>query len=106
MNAENRDIKHLAEKACISYIKSIYLMKDKEVFKFKQLDCDKLAQSFGLANSPQINFVSKDQLKNAERKPANGEDNAQDSTKLSRLQRLRLKIKEKKEQKKLDAEKP
>lgn len=34
LNAENPDVKHLAEKACISYIKSIYLMKDKEVFKF------------------------------------------------------------------------
>lgn len=32
MNAENREIQHLAQKACISYLKSIYLMKDKEIF--------------------------------------------------------------------------
>lgn len=50
--AENRDLKHLAEKACISYIKSIYLMKDKDVFKFNDLDCEKLAMSLGLATSP------------------------------------------------------
>lgn len=54
MCAENRDLKHLAEKACISYIKSIYLMKDKEVFKFRELDCEKLAYSLGLATAPQI----------------------------------------------------
>jgi ATP-dependent RNA helicase DDX10/DBP4 len=52
LNAENRDVKHLAEKACISYIKSYYLMKDKEVFRFKELDCEKLAYSLGLANAP------------------------------------------------------
>ena len=52
LNAENRDIKHLAEKACISYIKSIYLMKDKEVFKFKELDVEKLAFSLGLGTTP------------------------------------------------------
>ena len=52
LNAENRDVKHLAEKACISYIKSIYLMKDKEVFQFPKLDTEKLALSLGLATAP------------------------------------------------------
>lgn len=52
LNAENRDVKHLAEKACISYIKSIYLMRDKEVFQFDKLDCEKLALSLGLGSAP------------------------------------------------------
>jgi ATP-dependent RNA helicase DDX10/DBP4 len=64
LNAENPDVKHLAEKACISYIKSIYLMRDKEVFKFKELNTDKLALSLGLATAPQIGFVKKSELKN------------------------------------------
>ena len=34
LNAVSHDAKHLAEKACNSYIKSIYLIKDKEVLKF------------------------------------------------------------------------
>jgi ATP-dependent RNA helicase DDX10/DBP4 len=59
LNAENPEVKHLAEKACISYIKSIYLMKDKEVFRFNELPTDKLAFSLGLANAPQIGFVKK-----------------------------------------------
>jgi hypothetical protein len=31
-------------------------MKDKSVFKFKEMDADKLAESMGLATSPKINF--------------------------------------------------
>lgn len=57
LNAENRDVKHLAEKACISYIKSVYLMRDKEVFKFKELDVEKLALSLGLASAPVVQFL-------------------------------------------------
>lgn len=105
LNAENRDVKHLAEKACISYIKSIYLMKDKEVFKFKELDCEKLAYSLGLANAPQIGFIQKNNQKNVQRQynddgtPADidGEEDQVKEKKLSRLQVLRQKIKEKKE---------
>jgi len=32
MNAGDKDLNHLAKKACVSYLKSIYRMKDKEVF--------------------------------------------------------------------------
>jgi hypothetical protein len=34
-------------------------MKDKEVFKFKQLDPEKLASSLGLGTTPEITFVKK-----------------------------------------------
>lgn len=33
-------------------------MKDKEVFKFKEIDTEKLAYSLGLANVPEINFAT------------------------------------------------
>jgi ATP-dependent RNA helicase DDX10/DBP4 len=110
LNAENRDVKHLAEKACISYIKSIYLMKDKEVFQFNKLDCEKLATSLGLANAPQINFVKKSSDKNASRsKDLEENDEAkapsqEEGKKVSRLQRLKDKIKEKKELKRKQEE--
>ena len=35
-------------------------MKDKEVFKFKEIDTEKLAESLGLATSPQIDFGDQD----------------------------------------------
>ena len=106
LNAENRDVKHLAEKACISYIKSIYLMKDKEVFQFDKLDCEKLALSLGLASAPQIGFVQKTtgdhNAKNAQRTNED-EPKKEEVKKVSRLQRLKEMIKEKKEQKKQEA---
>jgi hypothetical protein len=38
-------------------------MKDKEVFKFKEIDTEKLAFSLGLATTPEINFkVSEDEI--------------------------------------------
>lgn len=49
-------------------------MKDKEVFKFKELDCEKLAFSLGLANAPQISIMQKAQDKNAQRAKDDGED--------------------------------
>ena len=59
MNAENRDLKHLAEKACISYLKSVFLMKDKEVFDINKIDTEKFASSLGLATAPRISFYKK-----------------------------------------------
>ena len=47
-------------------------MRDKEVFKFKELNTDKLALSLGLATAPQIGFVKKSELKNVQR--ANNDD--------------------------------
>ena len=69
-------------------------MRDKEVFKFKELNTDKLALSLGLATAPQIGFVKKSELKNVQR--ANNDDVDEDieepidedavpSKKLSRL---------------------
>jgi len=34
LNAENNELMHLAKRACVSYLKCVYLMKDKEVFQF------------------------------------------------------------------------
>jgi hypothetical protein len=85
-------------------------MKDKEVFQFDKLDCEKLATSLGLANAPQINFVKKSSDKNASRsKDLEDSDEAkapgqEEGKKVSRLQRLKDKIKEKKELKRKQEE--
>jgi len=47
---------HLAKRACVSYLKSVYLMKDKEVFKFPSIDREKMAEAFGLAKAPELDF--------------------------------------------------
>jgi ATP-dependent RNA helicase DDX10/DBP4 len=56
LNAENNEMMHIAKRACISYLKCVWMMKDKDVFKLNEIDKDKLAESLGLANSPQIDF--------------------------------------------------
>ena len=53
------DIKFLAQRAFISYTRSVYLQKDKKTFKVDELPLDKYAQSLGLAGTPKIKFVSK-----------------------------------------------
>ncbi|CAK7213162.1 ATP-dependent RNA helicase dbp4 [Sporothrix bragantina] len=57
------DVKYLAQKAFISYTRSIHLQKDKEVFKLDELDLDGFARSLGLAGAPQIKFRKGEDLK-------------------------------------------
>ncbi|GAV46879.1 hypothetical protein ZYGR_0A04770 [Zygosaccharomyces rouxii] len=67
------ELKYLGQKAFISYVRSIYIQKDHEVFKFDQLPTEEFAQSLGLPGAPKIKLRgmgaierSKD-LKNAPR---------------------------------------
>jgi len=83
---------HLAKRACISYLKCVYVMKDKEVFKFKEIDAQKLAESLGLANSPQINFAVNDEVQ-----ITNTMSRAE--TRTARIQQLRALAKSRKEAK-------
>lgn len=67
---QSADLKYLGQKAFISYTRSIHLQKDKEVFKFSELDLDGFAESLGLAGTPQIKFQKGEdikRLKNASR---------------------------------------
>ncbi|KAJ9086996.1 ATP-dependent RNA helicase dbp4 [Entomophthora muscae] len=57
------EVKYLGQKAFISYIKSIYLQKNKSVFDVSKLPAEAFAASLGLPGTPQIKF-----LKKAERK--------------------------------------
>jgi ATP-dependent RNA helicase DDX10/DBP4 len=67
---QSADLKYLGQKAFISYTRSVHLQKDKEVFKFSELDLDGFAESLGLAGTPQIKFQKGEdikRLKNASR---------------------------------------
>ncbi|KAK9461973.1 P-loop containing nucleoside triphosphate hydrolase protein [Lipomyces oligophaga] len=65
---KNPDIKYLGQKAFISYCKSIYIQKDKEVFKIADLPATEYAESLGLPGAPKIKFLNVQkakQMKNA-----------------------------------------
>ncbi|KAJ5718495.1 ATP-dependent RNA helicase dbp4 [Penicillium malachiteum] len=62
------ELKYLGQKAFISYVKSIYVQKDKDVFNIKELSLEDYANSLGLPGAPRIKFIKGDDTK--ERKNA------------------------------------
>lgn len=47
----------------MSYVRSVYLHKDKSIFKLDELPVDKFAESLGLPGAPKIKFLSREQAK-------------------------------------------
>ncbi|KAH7385650.1 P-loop containing nucleoside triphosphate hydrolase protein [Pyrenochaeta sp. MPI-SDFR-AT-0127] len=56
-------LKYLGQKAFMTHVKSIYLQKDKEVFKLKEYDLEAYASSLGLSGTPRIKFMKGDDSK-------------------------------------------
>ncbi|KAF1956265.1 DEAD-domain-containing protein [Byssothecium circinans] len=54
------ELKYLAQKAFITYTKSIYLQRDKEIFNIKNHDLEAYAASLGLPGAPKIKFSKDD----------------------------------------------
>lgn len=54
------ELKYLAQKAFITYTKSIYLQRDKEIFNIKSYDLEAYAASLGLPGAPKIKFLRDD----------------------------------------------
>uniref|UniRef100_A0A1B6KQB4 ATP-dependent RNA helicase n=1 Tax=Graphocephala atropunctata TaxID=36148 RepID=A0A1B6KQB4_9HEMI len=59
--ARNSNLKESAQRAFVSYFKSVFLMKDKKVFDVSALDPEAYARSLGLVVSPRIRFLQKHQ---------------------------------------------
>lgn len=56
-------LKYLGQKAFMTHVKSLYLQKDKEVFKLKEYDLEAYAASLGLPGTPRIKFLQNDDSK-------------------------------------------
>ncbi|KAJ4726083.1 RNA helicase [Melia azedarach] len=52
------DMQHLAQRAFITYLRSIHIQKDKEVFDVKKLSVDEFSASLGLPMTPKIRFLN------------------------------------------------
>lgn len=61
--ARDVSLKESAQRAFVAYVKSVFLMKDKEIFNVKALNTDAYARSLGLAIPPRIRFLQKMQNK-------------------------------------------
>lgn len=55
--AENPELKYLSQKAFISYMRSIFLQSNKEVFDVHALPAAAFATSMGLPGTPRIRFI-------------------------------------------------
>ena len=64
------ELKYLGQKAFVSYVRSIHIQKDKEIFKLNELPLEDFSASLGLPGAPRIKFLKGDNaksLKNASR---------------------------------------
>ena len=64
------ELKYLGQKAFVSYVRSVYIQRDKEIFKIDELPLEDFSASLGLPGAPRIKFQKGDdakQLKNAPR---------------------------------------
>ena len=74
------ELKYLGQKAFVSYVRSVHIQKDKDVFKLNELPLEEFSVSLGLPGAPKIKFLKGDNakdLKNAPRQalsPSSGED--------------------------------
>lgn len=64
--AQEKEQKERAQRCFISYLRSVYLMKNKEVFDVFQLQIEEYAQSLGLAVAPRVRFLNRALLQRAE----------------------------------------
>ena len=64
------ELKYLGQKAFVSYVRSIHIQKEKQVFKLSELPLEEFSASLGLPGAPKIRFLegnSAKSLKNAPR---------------------------------------
>ncbi|KAG3036303.1 ATP-dependent RNA helicase [Phytophthora cactorum] len=100
--AGDKEIKALAQKAFMSYVRSVYLQPDREVFDATTLPLDAFAESLGLPGAPRMPFLSKMKAEHenggneALREELRGKKNVN-----RKLQQLKEKIKAEKERKRL-----
>ncbi|MCJ1275742.1 ATP-dependent RNA helicase dbp4 [Puttea exsequens] len=72
------ELKYLGQKAFVSYVRSVHIQKDKEVFKLDQLPLEEFSASLGLPGAPKIRFLKGDNsksLKNAPRHAPSSSEN-------------------------------
>ncbi|KAG8904283.1 ATP-dependent RNA helicase dbp4 [Tulasnella sp. 403] len=56
---EDPEIKYLGQKAFVSYLKSVYLQKNKSIFKLEGLPTQKFAEALGLPGAPKVSFLKR-----------------------------------------------
>lgn len=75
MSFQDPQLKYLGQKAFASYVRSLHVQKDKDIFKLEKYPLEEYAASLGLPGAPKIKFLKADaeevkRRKNASRQAA------------------------------------
>lgn len=62
-------LKYLGQKAFVSYVKSVNVQKDKEIFNVKELPLEEFAAALGLPGAPKIKFIRGEDTKSLKNRP-------------------------------------
>ena len=64
--SKDSDLKYLAQRAVVCYLRSVHLQKNKKVFDVKTIDVDAYAFSMGLPNAPRLRFLQQGKTEGGE----------------------------------------
>ncbi|KAK2532995.1 hypothetical protein Q9966_007869 [Columba livia] len=79
--AQDQELKDKAQRCFVSYLRSVYLMKNKEVFDVFKLPLAEYALSLGLAMAPRVRFLQRVQKQLSAKEAANGMDHLKETEK-------------------------
>ncbi|CAL8307236.1 unnamed protein product [Lota lota] len=77
--AQEMDQKERAQRCFVSYLRSVYLMKNKNVFDVFQLNIHEYALSLGLAVAPRVRFLNKAQEQKKHQKGQSEHEQSEDA---------------------------
>ena len=78
--AQSAELKYLAQKSLISYVRSVYLQSNKAVFKVQELPIEEYSSAIGLPGCPKMKFAEKNNNKNISRQFQQPEESKQDDS--------------------------
>ncbi|PKU38332.1 hypothetical protein llap_11364 [Limosa lapponica baueri] len=77
--AQDQELKDKAQRCFVSYLRSVYLMKNKEVFDVFKLPLAEYALSLGLAMAPRVRFLQKARKQLCAKEAAGGTDHLKET---------------------------
>ncbi|NWU81860.1 DDX10 helicase, partial [Onychorhynchus coronatus] len=77
--AQDQELKDKAQRCFVSYLRSVYLMKNKEVFDVFKLPLAEYAQSLGLAMAPRVRFLQRVRKQLCANEAASGTDHSDET---------------------------
>ncbi|XP_027494207.1 probable ATP-dependent RNA helicase DDX10 [Corapipo altera] len=77
--AQDQELKDKAQRCFVSYLRSVYLMKNKEVFDVFKLPLAEYALSLGLAMAPRVRFLQRVRKQLCANEAANGTDHSDET---------------------------